>query len=94
MRLSEIETKKAAKLAELKGLIDVRDQASREFTADEATRFDALEAEVTNLNAEYAREQKAENIRKQAALNSVAKETPEAKVAGKYSISRINNIRN
>ena len=79
MRLSEIETKRAQKLAELKALIDVRDQASREFTADEATRFDALEVEVTNLNAEYAREQKAENIRKQTALNSASKPTPQRK---------------
>lgn len=85
MRLSEIETKRAQKLAELKALIDVRDQASREFTADEATRFDALEVEVTSLNAEYAREQKAENIRKQTALNSATKETPEAKIAKKFS---------
>ena len=85
MRLSEIETKRAQKLAELKALIDVRDQASREFTADEATRFDALEVEVTTLNNEFAREQKAENIRKQSALNSVAKETPEAKLAKRFS---------
>ena len=88
MRLSEIETKRAQKLAELKALIDVRDQASREFTADEATRFDALEVEVTSLNAEYAREQKAENIRKQTALNSASKPTPEAQAAEKYSFNR------
>lgn len=88
MRLSEIETKRAQKLAELKALIDVRDQASREFTADEATRFDALEVEVTNLNAEHARELKAENIRKQTALDQTSKKSPEAKAAESFSLIR------
>lgn len=85
MRLSEIETKRAQKLAELTALIDVRDQSSREFTADEAARFDALEAEVTNLNADFAREQKAESIRKQTALNKANQDAPETKVAKRYS---------
>lgn len=88
MRLSEIETKRAQKLAELKALLDVRDQASREFTADEATRFDALEAEVEQLNADFKREQKAEDIRKQTALNTATKETPEQKVAEQFSFQK------
>lgn len=88
MRLSEIETKRAQKLNELKALLDVRDQASREFTADEATRFDALEAEVEQLNVEHAREFKAESIRKQTALNSANTKAPEEKVAERFSFAQ------
>jgi hypothetical protein len=88
MRLSELETKRTAKIAEITALVDVRDQASREFTDAEATQFDALEAEVKSLNVQIDRERKVEDTKKQRALNKVQTETPEEKVAKKFSFAR------
>ena len=87
-RLSDIETKRADKLKELNGMLEARDQSATEFTPDQVTRFDALTAEVETLNDDYAREQKAENLRKQTALNKSNQVTPEAKAAGKFSFVR------
>lgn len=88
MNLSELEVVREGKKAEMASLLDARDQAARDFTNDEAARFDALEAEIMELNAKIDREKRAEEMRKQVVRDKVAKETPEAKVSKKFSLGR------
>lgn len=85
MNLSELETIREGKKAEMAALLDARDQASRDFTNDEATRFDALEVEIKELNAKIDREKRAEEMRKQVARDKAATASPEEKVAKRYS---------
>jgi len=92
-RLSDIETKRADKLKELNGMLEARDQSATEFTPDQVTRFDALTAEVETLNDDYAREQKAENLRKQTALNKSNQKTPEQKIARQFSFVKAINAK-
>lgn len=88
MNLSELEVIREGKKAEMAALLDARDQASRDFTTDEATRFDALEAEIVELNAKIDREKRAEEMRKQVARDKAATETPEQKLTKHYSFAR------
>lgn len=85
MRLSELENDLGATKKSMRDMIDTREREARDFTPVEETTFDALEAKALDLSTKIARERKIEADNKERALNSVAKETPEAKVAKRFS---------
>ena len=85
MKLSELETRLDVVEKAATAMLDARDASGQEFTADQSIQFKALVAESKSLkNDLIPTERDAEELRKQKALNSVAKETPEAKVAKQY----------
>lgn len=85
MKLSELETKLDVAEKAATAMLDARDASGQEFTPDQAIQFKALVAEVKSLKDAVKTEKDAEELRKITARNSVAKETPEAKIAKKFS---------
>lgn len=57
MKLHEIREKRAAKVAEMRNLVNAAEQQKRSLTADEQTRFDVLKAEVQAIEADEQRAQ-------------------------------------
>jgi len=84
-KLNELETELRDKRKALGDLIDLRDTEAREFTAEEATRFDTLHGEVESLITDIDREKVAENVRKQRAIDSAPTATPEEKLQKRFS---------
>jgi hypothetical protein len=86
MKLSELQAKRTANLAELEGMLNARDAAGVEFTVEQKAHFDALEAATHVLTTKSIPDaQKEENIRIQNAQNKANVKTPEEKVAEKFS---------
>ena len=85
MKLSELETKLDVAEKAATAMLDARDASGQEFTPDQSIQFKALVAEVKSLKDAVKTEKDAEELRKITARNSVAKETPEAKIAKKFS---------
>lgn len=90
----QLKQERAARLQELETLVGSRKNETtgetRSFTAEEATKFDALELRVGELDTEIAREERAEEMQKRAAQNAAASgagKAPdgEAKEKGKIS---------
>lgn len=88
MRLSDLETKFAAADAGMTAMLDERDRSGQEFTDEQSTRFKALAAEKTDLAEKISIEKEAEAHRKQKALNSANKPTPEEKAQKQFSFVR------
>lgn len=57
MTLQEIRQRKAAKVAEQRALLTKAQTENRNLNTDEAAKFDALKAEITELEAAEARQQ-------------------------------------
>ncbi|NEX61727.1 phage major capsid protein [Noviherbaspirillum galbum] len=55
MTLQEIREKKAAKVAEMRSLLAKAETEKRSLSADESSKFDALKAEITGLEADEQR---------------------------------------
>ena len=91
MKLSELQAQRATNLQKLADMIDAKDAAGVEFTVEQKSQFDALEAATSKLNDDITRAVKEENIRKQNAINKAAQPTPEEKVERAYSWVRAVN---
>ena len=57
MRINEIREQRAAKVAELRTLLDTAEREGRSLTADEAATFDATKATIAGLEAAEQRQQ-------------------------------------
>lgn len=55
MTLQEIRSRKAAKVAEARAIVAAAETATRSLTADESAKFDAIKAEITDLEAQETR---------------------------------------
>lgn len=67
MTLQEIRQRKAAKVAEQRALLAKATNESRNLNADESAKFDALKAEVTELEAAESRQQFVDEQERRAA---------------------------
>lgn len=88
MKLSELQAKHAANIKTLGDMMDARDAAGVEFTTEQKSQFDALEAATRVINDDITRAQKEDNIRIQRAQDKVDAPTPEEKVAKQFSFVR------
>lgn len=55
MTLNEIRARKSAKVAEARAIVAAAETATRSLTTDEAGKFDAIKAEITDLEASETR---------------------------------------
>ncbi len=95
MKLSELQAKHAANIKTLGDMMDARDAAGVEFTTEQKSQFDALEAATRVINDDITRAQKEENIRIQRAQDKVDAPTPEEKVAKQFSfIKALSGLKN
>lgn len=67
MTLQEIRQRKAAKVAEQRAMLAKAQTENRNLNAEEVTKFDALKAEVTDLEAAEARQQFVDDAERRAA---------------------------
>jgi len=67
MTIQALRQKKAAKVAEQRALIDNATKENRNLNADEASKFDALKAEITDLEAAESRQQFVDDAERRAA---------------------------
>jgi len=67
MTLAEIRQRKAAKVAEQRAMLAKAETEKRQLTADEASKFDALKAEVTELEQAEQRQQFVDEQERRAA---------------------------
>lgn len=89
--LQELGESRAAKVEALESLIEK--SAGRSLSADEAAQFDALEAEITQLDDDISRAKSAEEIIKRRAKQ--ATKTPEEKIMDRHSMTAaINALKN
>ena len=63
MKLNDLREQRALKVTEARALLD----GNKELTAEQQTRFDALKAEITKIEADEARAQFLENAERRAA---------------------------
>lgn len=73
MKLHEIRQKKAAKVAEARTLLNTADGEKRSLNAAEQAAFDAIKAEVTNLESDETRAQFVEEAERRTAGEPVDK---------------------
>src|SRR5690625_356426 len=73
MKLHEIREQRAAKVAEMRSLLD----ANKTLTADQQAAFDKLKAEVTELEAAEQRQQFVDDMERRAAAEPVDKSAAE-----------------
>jgi HK97 family phage major capsid protein len=66
MTLAEIRQRKAAKVAEQRALLAKAQTENRNLNADEASKFDALKAEITDLEAAESRQQFVDDAERRA----------------------------
>ncbi len=66
MTLQEIRQRKAAKVAEQRAMLAKAQTENRNLNAEEVTKFDALKAEVTDLEAAEARQQFVDDAERRA----------------------------
>lgn len=86
----QLREERAAKLQSAQELTQKATTEKREFSADEATQFDNLEAEIRGVDAEIERAEKRERLAGQAASQTAplaqnARPTEEARAARGYS---------
>jgi HK97 family phage major capsid protein len=62
MNLAQMRARRTALLAELRTILDPAETESRDLTADEATRFDALDGERRQLDTDIAAAEEAERV--------------------------------
>ncbi|MCH2092034.1 MAG: phage major capsid protein [Pseudoxanthomonas sp.] len=67
MTLQEIRQRKAAKVAEQRAMLAKAQTENRNLNAEEVTKFDALKAEVTDLEAAEARQQFVDDAERRSA---------------------------
>lgn len=77
---------RATKVTELEAI--TAGVKSDRMTEDEATRFDALMAEVKSLDADIARAKDAEALTREKAVNKSARKTEEQKIVGSFNLGR------
>lgn len=80
MKLHEIREAKAAKVAEMRSLLD----ANKTLTADQQAAFDKLKAEVTELEAAEQRQQFVDDMERRTAAEPVDKSA--AELEGRISL--------
>lgn len=68
-KASLLKEKRAAKMAELQGIIQAARSENREMSTEEETRFDTLEQEIEAMNGQIARAERVEAMEAQAAAN-------------------------
>ncbi|MDH5824325.1 phage major capsid protein [Luteimonas sp. RD2P54] len=71
MTLAEIRQRKAAKTAEARALLAKAETEKRQLNADEASKFDAIKAEITDLEAAESRQQFVDDQERRAAGTTV-----------------------
>ena len=87
MNINELKELRSEKLGDLEALVASKNEREdKTYTEEEANRFDALEGEVTDLDAKIERAEKEENLAKRKATK-VEKKTEERKVAERFSIT-------
>lgn len=80
MKLNDLREARALKVTEARALLD----GNKELTAEQQTRFDALKAEITKIEADEARAQFLENAERRAAGAPVDK--PRAAMEGQVNV--------
>jgi hypothetical protein len=88
MKLSELESRLVDVEKDMTTMLDARGTSGQEFTDEENTRFKALAAEKSTLRNKIDVEKEADLHRRERALNSAGKDTPEQKVAKQFSWAR------
>ena len=63
----ELKQERASKYEELNGLVQTRKAEKRDFTTEEETQFDSLEAEIRELDKKIEKEEKFEAAEVRAA---------------------------
>ena len=87
----QLKQERKAKLDEMRSLLNLVDAEKRDMTEAEQTRFDALESEIEDLDAQVTRAEKREKAEKRLALDKAKNDgfDDEAReIKGNYSIVR------
>lgn len=90
MRKHEIQEKRTALVAEMRGILTTAETAKRSLTADEQTSFDSLKAQVTALEADEARADFLEEAERRSMGQASGSESRDrSSLESQVSISRI-----
>lgn len=90
--LLELKEARAAKADALQAILDASE--GRDLTQDERTRWDAIEAEVKEIDAEIVRAQAAEDFKKQRARDAAGRSPKDTEAAVMQRASLSEAIRN
>jgi HK97 family phage major capsid protein len=88
MKLNDIREQRALKVAEMRGILSAADSAKRNLTADEQTKFDALKAEISAIEANEARAQFLEDAERRS-IGTGAEQRDHADLEGRISLMKI-----
>lgn len=87
-RLNELRETRAARVAEMRGLVDAAETAKRDLSQEEQARFDALKGEVRGLEAQIGRAETLAEYERRADAEPVTRHGGMAELEQRYSIGR------
>ena len=88
MTIADIREKRAAKVGEMRTLIQKAEQEKRSLSADETARFDALKGEVTSLEADEQRAAFMQDVERRQSGDPVG-DKPAAQLEQRVSLLRV-----
>ena len=93
MTLQEIRQRKAAKTAEARALLAKAETEKRQLTADESASFDAIKAEITDLEQQEQRQQFLDDAERRAAGVTVVNGNGDTRAALEQRVSLLSVLR-
>ena len=88
MKLNDLREARAAKVGEMRTMIQKAEQEKRSLSADETARFDALKGEVTSLEADEQRAAFMQDVERRQSGDPVG-DKPAAQLEQRVSLLRV-----